>query len=104
MLCAGSSTFNQALFNSVNILMGVGLLSIPYALKEVSRQHHFWGNPCWLMCCLTQFDHHPFVQGGWASLGVLGLLWACTNYTGKPHAFVHGSHMATCAPHGPAAE
>ena len=45
MLCAGSSTFNQALFNSVNILMGVGLLSIPYALKEVSRQHHCRATP-----------------------------------------------------------
>ena len=46
-LCAGSSTFNQALFNSVNILMGVGLLSIPYALKEVSRQHHYGARtPC----------------------------------------------------------
>eukprot|EP00891_Asterochloris_glomerata_P004338 jgi/Astpho2/4338/Aster-07427 len=73
MLCAGSSTFNQALFNSVNILMGVGLLSIPYALKE----------------------------GGWASLGVLGLLWACTNYTGKPQAFVHVVHTAHMCPTWP---
>lgn len=24
-----------------------------------------------------------YVQGGWATLGVLGLLWGCTNYTGK---------------------
>ena len=23
------------------------------------------------------------LQGGWATLGVLGLLWGCTNYTGK---------------------
>lgn len=51
----GSATYNQALFNSVNILMGVGLLSIPYALG----------------------------QGGWSAIGVLGLLWAMTNYTGK---------------------
>ncbi|KAK3289784.1 hypothetical protein CYMTET_2797 [Cymbomonas tetramitiformis] len=51
----GSATYNQALFNSVNILMGVGLLSIPYALS----------------------------QGGWSAIGVLGLLWAMTNYTGK---------------------
>eukprot|EP01025_Chloroclados_australasicus_P023751 TRINITY_DN239_c1_g1_i11.p1 TRINITY_DN239_c1_g1~~TRINITY_DN239_c1_g1_i11.p1 ORF type:complete len:558 (-),score=44.77 TRINITY_DN239_c1_g1_i11:2674-4212(-) len=51
----GSSTYFQALFNCVNILMGVGILSIPYALKE----------------------------GGWASLGVLSLLAVCTNYTGK---------------------
>jgi vesicular inhibitory amino acid transporter len=41
--------------NSVNILLGVGLLSVPYALK----------------------------QGGWAGLGVLGLLGIVTNYTGK---------------------
>lgn len=52
---AGGSSFQQALFNSVNIMLGVGMLSIPYALKE----------------------------GGWATLGVLGLLWVCTNYTGK---------------------
>lgn len=52
---AGGSTFQQALFNSVNIMLGVGMLSIPYALKE----------------------------GGWATLGVLGLLFVCTNYTGK---------------------
>ena len=32
----GGSTFSQALFNSVNIMLGVGMLSIPYALKEVS--------------------------------------------------------------------
>ncbi|GMH43182.1 hypothetical protein BSKO_11104 [Bryopsis sp. KO-2023] len=50
----GSST-QEALFNAVNILMGVGLLSIPYSLNE----------------------------GGWASLGVLGVIWGCTNYTGK---------------------
>ena len=32
----GGSTFSQALFNSVNIMLGVGMLSIPYALKEVN--------------------------------------------------------------------
>ena len=52
-----------------------------------------------LLCRLTPFLH-VLVQGGWASLGVLGLLWACTNYTGKPQASVHVStwphvhHMA----------
>jgi len=50
-----TSTFQQSLFNSVNILLGVGLLSVPYALKE----------------------------GGWSALGVLGLLGFVTNYTGK---------------------
>lgn len=37
MSTAGGSSFQQALFNSVNIMLGVGMLSIPYALKEVSR-------------------------------------------------------------------
>ena len=41
--------------NSVNILLGVGLLSVPYALR----------------------------QGGWAGLGVLASLGLMTNYTGK---------------------
>ena len=41
--------------NSVNILLGVGLLSVPYALR----------------------------QGGWAGLGVLAALGLMTNYTGK---------------------
>ena len=52
---AGTSSTAQAMANSVNILLGVGLLSVPYALK----------------------------QGGWAGLGVLGLLGVVTNYTGK---------------------
>ena len=30
----GKSTTNQALANSVNILLGVGTLSVPYALRE----------------------------------------------------------------------
>ena len=51
---SGSSS-TQALFNSVSILMGVGILSIPYALN----------------------------QGGWATLGVLALIWLSTNHTGK---------------------
>ena len=51
----GNSTTAQAMANSVNILLGVGLLSVPYALQ----------------------------QGGWAGLGVLGVLGVTTNYTGK---------------------
>eukprot|EP00210_Caulerpa_lentillifera_P008832 g8428.t1 len=51
----GTSSFSQALANAVNILMGVGLLSIPFSLKE----------------------------GGWASLAVLAAIWTGTNYTGK---------------------
>ena len=51
----GNSTTEQALANSVNILLGVGTLSVPYALKE----------------------------SGWMGLLVLLLLGATTNYTGK---------------------
>jgi vesicular inhibitory amino acid transporter len=51
----GNSTTEQALANSVNILLGVGTLSVPYALKE----------------------------SGWTGLLVLLLLGATTNYTGK---------------------
>jgi len=54
-LDTGTSSYNQALLNAVNILLGVGLLSIPFALKE----------------------------GGWASLAVLVAIWTGTNYTGK---------------------
>lgn len=49
------STAREALFNCVNILLGCGVLSIPYALE----------------------------QGGWAAFGVLALMWISTNYTGK---------------------
>ena len=45
----------EALFNACNILLGVGVLSVPFALEE----------------------------GGWAALGVLAALAVCTNYTGK---------------------
>jgi hypothetical protein len=49
------ATAQEALFNCVNILLGCGVLSIPYALQE----------------------------GGWAAFGVLALMWMATNYTGK---------------------
>ena len=48
------ATSQEALFNCVNILLGCGVLSIPYALEE----------------------------GGWAAFAVLGLMWIATNYTG----------------------
>jgi hypothetical protein len=48
-------TFEQAMLNAVNILLGVGLLSIPFAMSE----------------------------GGWAALATLALLGGVTNYTGK---------------------
>ena len=44
----------------MNILLGVGLLSVPYALQ----------------------------QGGCAGLGVLSLLGAMTNYTGKVRSVI----------------
>lgn len=50
------SSFVQAVINVMNILMGVGLLSIPYALK----------------------------QAGWLGLVVLGVLGFVTNYSGGP--------------------
>jgi len=102
MSTAGGSSFQQAVFNSVNIMLGVGMLSIPYALKEVSRvqivtlgsKQSISADPQMLysflssIVLLTPVCHIlammlSYVQGGWATLGVLGLLWGCTNYTGK---------------------
>lgn len=48
-------SYASGLFNTVNILMGVGILSIPYTLRE----------------------------GGWSALLVYAILWASTKYTGK---------------------
>eukprot|EP00892_Ulva_mutabilis_P006602 jgi/Ulvmu1/4313/UM002_0034.1 len=45
----------EALLNCINILLGCGILTIPYALKE----------------------------GGWAAFLVLAIMGASTNYTGK---------------------
>jgi len=56
----GKVEFGGALVNVLNILSGVGLLSVPYALKKA----------------------------GWVGLGVLWLLGIVTNYTGGP-CFVH---------------
>lgn len=50
----GNVEFGGAVVNVLNILSGVGLLSVPYALKKA----------------------------GWAGLGVLWLLGIVTNYTG----------------------
>lgn len=62
LLCAGDaldgpedSTALEALLNCINILLGCGILTIPYALKE----------------------------GGWAAFVVLAVMGASTNYTGK---------------------
>eukprot|EP00899_Mesostigma_viride_P002522 jgi/Mesvir1/12270/Mv00480-RA.1 len=49
------TSFGESLLNAVNILLGVGVLSIPFAMSE----------------------------GGWSSLGVLALLGLVTNHTGK---------------------
>ena len=51
----GKVEFGGALVNVLNILSGVGLLSVPYALKKA----------------------------GWVGLGVLWLLGIVTNYTGE---------------------
>ena len=50
----GNVEFGGAVINVLNILSGVGLLSVPYALKKA----------------------------GWAGVGVLWLLGIITNYTG----------------------
>ena len=55
---AGNATFFQSVVNVINILSGVGLLSLPFALKK----------------------------SGWAGLGVLWLLGFVTNYTGAAPA------------------
>lgn len=52
---SGNSTFVQAVFNVVNVMMGVGLLSLPFALKS----------------------------SGWIGLVVLWLMGIVTNYTAK---------------------
>lgn len=49
------SSTTQAMANTVNILLGVGTLSVPFALAEA----------------------------GWSGLGVLAVLGVATNYTGK---------------------
>ena len=51
----GRSTFIQAVFNVVNVMMGVGLLSLPFALKS----------------------------SGWIGIGLLWLMGIVTNNTGK---------------------
>ncbi|GIL72720.1 hypothetical protein Vretifemale_3019 [Volvox reticuliferus] len=51
----GNSTFVQAVFNVVNVMMGVGLLSLPFALKS----------------------------SGWVGLVVLWVMGIATNYTAK---------------------
>ena len=50
----GNTSFFQAVLNMLNVLTGVGLLSVPFALR----------------------------QAGWAGLGVMWLLGIVTNYTG----------------------
>ena len=52
----GNATFTQAVLNVINIVTGVGLLSVPFALK----------------------------RAGWAGLGILWVLGFIMNYTGSP--------------------
>lgn len=51
----GTSSFVQAVLNVVNVMMGVGLLSLPFALKS----------------------------SGWIGIGLLWLMGIVTNYTGE---------------------
>lgn len=51
----GNSTFMQAVFNLVNIMMGIGLLTLPFALKS----------------------------SGWIGIVLLWIMGFVTNYTGK---------------------
>ena len=57
----GTSTFVQAVFNVVNVMMGVGLLTLPYALKS----------------------------SGWIGIGLLWLMGIICNYTGWVAAHGH---------------
>lgn len=54
MQTLGNVTFSQAVLNVVNIVTGVGLLSVPFALK----------------------------RAGWAGLGILWMWGFVLNYTG----------------------
>jgi hypothetical protein len=65
----GNATFSQAVLNVLNILTGVGLLSIPFALR----------------------------QAGWAGLGILWLLGFVTNYTGALPACSPRRHLLSRA-------
>ena len=60
MQAVGNATFTQAVLNVINIVTGVGLLSVPFALK----------------------------RAGWAGLGILWVLGFIMNYTGSPSASV----------------
>ena len=60
MQAVGNATFTQAVLNVINIVTGVGLLSVPFALK----------------------------RAGWAGLGILWVLGFIMNYTGSPPAYV----------------
>lgn len=71
----GTSTFTQAVFNILNILVGVGLLSVPFALK----------------------------QAGWIGLALLWGLGIITNYTGKALVECHATVTKTRDPSLPRA-
>ena len=87
----------QTLLNSINVLLGVGVLTVPY----VSLNDSHW---CKIVIVagqqrlgeiaeLTRSTHttHTFPhshryavsEGGWTSLGLLALLGIIMNYTGE---------------------
>ncbi|KAJ3304812.1 hypothetical protein HDV03_002354 [Kappamyces sp. JEL0829] len=47
------STFNQSLFNAVNILMGIGLLSLPFAFRITG-----WAVGIGCLCLFSAMTHH----------------------------------------------
>ena len=66
----GNTSFFQAVLNMLNVLTGVGLLSVPFALR----------------------------QAGWAGLGVMWLLGIVTNYTGASPRCTGPLHASVALP------
>ena len=70
MQAHGNATFTQAVLNVINIVTGVGLLSVPFALR----------------------------RAGWAGLGILWLMGFVMNYTGA-HPPTHAAMLYKTAMH-----
>lgn len=66
MQAVGNATFSQAVLNVINIVTGVGLLSVPFALK----------------------------RAGWAGLGILWMLGFIMNYTGAAPTRPQSAHQS----------
>ena len=72
MQAHGNATFTQAVLNVINVVTGVGLLSVPFALR----------------------------RAGWAGLGILWLMGFVMNYTGA-HPPTHATVLYRSAVHAP---